>query len=214
MPEAKQLSFSLRWLSLGATSARSGAAEPAESPPPAQLVGVGGVSVSELVRSHLDSIWRLLRRLGVSPSRADDLTQEVFLVAMRRRAEIEPGRERGFLYAVAVRVAANARRQQRRQREVPEHEVESVAPDALPDEVVERRRQAAQLDALLDELPDKLRRVLVLSDVMELEVGEVAALEGIPRGTVASRLKRARELFKKKVTCRVTNARSSAQERA
>jgi RNA polymerase sigma-70 factor (ECF subfamily) len=153
-----------------------------------------------LVRQHLDFVWRLLRRLGLSASRADDLTQEVFLVAVRRQSELVVGCERAFLYGVAVRLAANTRRQLRRRREVVEGELEAMADAALPDENLDQKRLAQRLDALLDELPDKLRRVLVLSDVMELEVAEVAALEQIPEGTVASRLRRARQLLRRKVT--------------
>jgi len=156
------------------------------------------VPLTQLVSEQLEFVWRLSRRLGLSPARADDLTQEVFLVAMRREREIRPGRERAFLYGVVLRLVANARRQERRRREVPEPH-EPSAPGPLPDESLDRERAAARLDLVLETLPEKLRRVLVLSDVLELEVGEVAELERIPRGTVASRLKRARELFKKKV---------------
>jgi RNA polymerase sigma-70 factor (ECF subfamily) len=52
------------------------------------------------------------------------------------------------------------------------------------------------LDELLAKLPEKLRRALVLAEVEGLEVTEVASLEGIPVGTAASRLRRARERFR------------------
>jgi RNA polymerase sigma-70 factor (ECF subfamily) len=45
-------------------------------------------------------------------------------------------------------------------------------------------------------LPDELRRVLVLVEIEQLEVAQVAAVEGIPIGTAASRLRRARQLFR------------------
>ena len=52
------------------------------------------------------------------------------------------------------------------------------------------------LDELLERLPDELRRVLVLAEIEQLEVPEIAALEQIPVGPAASRLRRAREVFR------------------
>jgi RNA polymerase sigma factor (sigma-70 family) len=156
--------------------------------------------LTALVSAQLDFVWRLVRRLGLDRTLADDVTQEVFLVAVRRLGRLRPGHERAFLYGVALRATANARRRLRRQRELPEELLaEAPAGDILPDEAAERARRAASLDALLDEMPDELRRVLVLTDVLDLDVGEVAELERIPAGTVASRLCRARERFRKKV---------------
>ena len=52
------------------------------------------------------------------------------------------------------------------------------------------------LDELLEQLPDELRRVLVLAEIEECTVPEIAELEGIAVGTAASRLRRARGLFR------------------
>jgi len=48
----------------------------------------------------------------------------------------------------------------------------------------------------LDRLPEKHRRVIVLAEIEQLEVPEIAALEGVPVGTAASRLRVAREKFR------------------
>ncbi|HTV22166.1 MAG TPA: sigma-70 family RNA polymerase sigma factor [Polyangiaceae bacterium] len=156
---------------------------------------------SALVRAEIDFVWRQLRRLGLSRADADDATQQVFMVASRRRSELVVGKERSFLYGTAVRVAANVRRSLQRRREVAEPSVESpldaASPDApLPDELVERRRARALLDALLEQLPAELARVLVLAEVEQLTLAAIAELEGIPAGTAASRLRRARAAFR------------------
>ena len=52
------------------------------------------------------------------------------------------------------------------------------------------------LAEVLDQLQEKYRRVLVLAEIEQLEVPEIAALEGIPLGTAASRLRVAREKFR------------------
>lgn len=153
--------------------------------------------LESIVRTEFDFVWQLLRRLGLSRSDADDATQQVFMILARRLPSVEPGRERAFLYGTARRVIANARRGLRRRREADE----GSAPDALcetdlPDDLVEQGRARTLLDSLLGELAEPLRRVLVLAEVEQLSVPEIAALEGIPLGTASSRLRRAREAFR------------------
>jgi RNA polymerase sigma-70 factor (ECF subfamily) len=150
-----------------------------------------------LVCAEIDFVWRQLRRLGLSRADADDATQQVFMVASRRRAELVAGKERSFLYGTAMRVAANVRRGLSRRREVPsELSADPRVETTLPDELLDRRRACELLDALLAQLPPQLARVLVLADVEELTVAAIAELEGIPAGTAASRLRRARGRFR------------------
>jgi RNA polymerase sigma-70 factor (ECF subfamily) len=51
------------------------------------------------------------------------------------------------------------------------------------------------LDELLGELPAELRRVLVLAEIEQLTAKQIGELEGVPPGTAASRLRRARAAF-------------------
>ncbi|EYF02714.1 RNA polymerase sigma factor [Chondromyces apiculatus] len=152
-----------------------------------------------MVDQHFDAVWRSLRRLGAAPADLDDCAQQVFMIASRRIDTIQEGSERAFLLRTAVNVAAHAARTQRRRREVPSEEEQGLPPrtdpSPAPDEIVEHRRQLALLDALLATLPDDLRVVLVLFELEELSTQEIAAMLAIPMGTVASRLRRAREAF-------------------
>jgi RNA polymerase sigma-70 factor, ECF subfamily len=142
-------------------------------------------------------VWRYLRRLGLSPSDADDAAQKVFVVLARRLLGVTPGKERAFLCATAARVVSEHRRTIARRHEVASPELE-VPPDSKvgPESLVDRRRARLLLDQVLDELPDELRSVFVLFELEELETGEIAALLALPEGTVASRLRRAREKFR------------------
>ena len=149
---------------------------------------------------HFDFIWRLLRRLGVPQGDVDDAAQQVFIVAVNRLDQIEEGSERSFLYGTAVRTASTFRRSETRRRKWlggPIDEPQCHRP--TPDKEVERREALAILDEALGHLSDDLRRVLILSDVEGLPVSEVASLEKIPTGTVASRLRRARKAFAERV---------------
>jgi len=151
---------------------------------------------SVFVRAEFVWVWRLLRRIGLSPADADDATQQVFLVAARRGGEVHGGSARAFLYGTALRVAANARRSLRRRREVPSEAAgERCAHDQHPDELLEQRRARVLLDALLAQMPLDLRRLLVLAEIEQLTVQQIADLEGVPLGTAASRLRRARSVF-------------------
>lgn len=147
--------------------------------------------------ANFDVVWRNLRRLGLEAAAADDAAQEVFVIAARKLATIESGRERAFLVGTAIRVAANVRRRRPR-RDVPldgEGVAEPTSRAPLPDEIVEHRRALALLDRALDDLPDDLRVVLVLTELDALSQPEIAASLGVPLGTIASRLRRARELL-------------------
>jgi RNA polymerase sigma-70 factor (ECF subfamily) len=150
-----------------------------------------------LVDRHLDSVWRLLRRQGLSPPDADDATQQVFMIASQKLELIVPGSERSFLYGIALRVASNARRTRRRHPEELHDELDArAAAIAAPEERAELARAWALLDELFAKLPEEQARVLSLAEIEQLEVPEIAAVEGIPVGTAASRLRRARAAFR------------------
>ena len=143
-------------------------------------------------------IWRTLRRLGVRPEHAvDDATQRVFEIAARKHGRIQPGHERAFLFKTAVLVAAEERRAQRRSREVSDDATVAAAPDTapLPDQAVEHQRSRELLDVVLDGMDPDERAVFVLFELERLSSPEIAELLEIPVGTVASRLRRAREAF-------------------
>jgi RNA polymerase sigma-70 factor (ECF subfamily) len=150
-----------------------------------------------MLAAHYDLVWRSLRRFGVRPGDVDDAAQQVFLVAARKLDVIEPGAERSFLVGTAMRVASDARRAATRRREVqdedPIHERRDSSPG--PEELADRHRARALLDEVLDGMPLDLRAVFVLFELEELPTAEIASLVGVPVGTVASRLRRARGEF-------------------
>ncbi|MES1173890.1 MAG: RNA polymerase sigma factor [Myxococcales bacterium] len=155
-------------------------------------------TIRALVSEQHGFVWRVLRGFGLSAADAEDAAQQVFMIAARKLQDIAPGRERAFVYGAALRVANNARRGLRRRREVPsDDELDNAEPESAgPERKSELVRAQSLLAELLRELPEKLRRVLVLAEVEQLEVPEIAALEGIPVGTAASRLRVARQQFR------------------
>src|SRR5258706_7938130 len=154
------------------------------------------VDARSLVLRNFDFVWRLLRRLGVEESDVDDAVQQVFIVAAKRINTLTEESARSFLYGTAIRTAATLRRNlRRRSRWVETGPADCASPEGTPHDELERRQALALLDEVLNGLADELRVVFVLCELEELTTPEVAALQGVPIGTVASRLRRARKEF-------------------
>lgn len=153
--------------------------------------------VTLAVHKHLAVVWRVLRRTGLLPADADDATQDVFWVFARRVTEVAEASERSFLVAVALRVASDRRRSKWSRRATEPIDPETCVSDALqPDEALAQRRGRALLDEVLDSLGTPEREVFVLIELEQMTRDEVAEVLKIPAGTVASRLRRAREDFR------------------
>ena len=151
-----------------------------------------------LMDESFDLVARVVRNLGVPPAEIDDVLQRVFASAAARLDDIAPGSERAFLVQVAVRWAANARRATARigVREIGCDDLPDVVdPAPSPEDLTEQRRAVAVLDRLLAEMDLDLRAVFVLDEIEEMSRAEISHVLGIPAGTVASRLRRAREDF-------------------
>jgi RNA polymerase sigma-70 factor (ECF subfamily) len=153
--------------------------------------------VRALLDRHYAAVWRAVRRFGVPSEAAEDAAQEVFIILARKIDTIRVGQELRYLYGISMRVAANRRRASAARREVSDNEtVQAVASQApSPDALLEQRRLRQILDLALDELPDDLRTVLVLFEIEGFSEKEIAESCAIPVGTVASRLRRARQAF-------------------
>lgn len=147
--------------------------------------------LAAMFEAHYDLVWRVLRRVGLSDATAEDGAQQVFLITSRRLADIPVGKERAFLCATAVKVAVPLRG--RAQRDLPEEAAPEPIDERSPADLVQRKQQRALLDTLLSQMEEDLRAVLVLSELEGLSKREVADALGIPEGTAASRLRRARE---------------------
>jgi RNA polymerase sigma-70 factor, ECF subfamily len=150
-----------------------------------------------VVRAHYASLWRFLRRLGVHESAVEDAAQQALCVLARRIEEVQPDCEKAFLFGVALRVARAVRRDQKKQLRAAGDEVLAEVPDPTPEagDELDDRRARDVLDALLEGMPLDLRTVFVLYEIDEMTMAEIALALAIPPGTVASRLRRAREAF-------------------
>jgi len=152
--------------------------------------------LKSIVAEHYAFLWRLLRRLGVPESDVEDAAQRCLWTVARRLDDIVAGKEKSFLFGVTLRVAKGARRPAA-PWEIGDDELLARLPASGPDaaDQLDERRARAMLDALLDAMPPELRTVFVLYEIEEFTMAEIAGTLEVPLGTVASRLRRAREVF-------------------
>jgi RNA polymerase sigma-70 factor (ECF subfamily) len=139
------------------------------------------------VRATQADVWRFVAGL-VDPGTADDLTQETYLRAFRALDSFE-GRStaRTWLLGIARRVCADHIRAAQRQRRVTARLATAPPAATVPD-------HAGLVGAhdLLSRLPEDRRGAFVLTQVLGLSYDEAAAVEGVPVGTIRSRVARAR----------------------
>ena len=164
---------------------------------PSGNAATGATRVRALVEEHFNFVWRYLRGLGVPEANVDDATQQVFIIAAQKVDMITAGAERSFLVGTSRGVAANARRTSARRREVTDDGVMEAQTDGAPgpEDASASREGLGILDEFLGRLPDELREVFILFELEGMTMAAMAEALHLPPGTVASRLRRAREEF-------------------
>ncbi|HUG89509.1 MAG TPA: sigma-70 family RNA polymerase sigma factor [Planctomycetaceae bacterium] len=146
-------------------------------------------------------VYRFARRLTGNVHRAEDLTQETFLRAWRRRGQLrDPRRTLVWLF----RIAANLWRDELRRRGVLTEDAELTAEPVdgrmlAPETIADEHEQVERALAALATLPPRQQSVLHLVAVERLSLSEVSEILGITRNAARVNLclarKRMRELF-------------------
>lgn len=145
-----------------------------------------------LVRRHGPMVMEVCRRILGQQADADDAFQAVFLLLARKADQISrPELLAPWLHGVALRTAWAARRRLRRQRTLEAPLAEGL--QATSAESLEKREILTLLDAEVSRLSEKYRLPVVLCELNGRSRKEVAALLGIPEGTLSSRLAAARQ---------------------
>jgi RNA polymerase sigma-70 factor (ECF subfamily) len=157
----------------------------------------------ELLESHVPQVRRFARAFVSSSADADDLAQESLLKVYKSiRLFNYQSAFSSWLYAVVRNVfldALKSRRGREREKEqalAPEV-IASLAAEGAPDEELRRAQEKELLWRALRQVPLEFRSALVLFDLEGHSYDEVAAIEGVPVGTVKSRLSRGRSHLKR-----------------
>lgn len=157
-----------------------------------------------LVLRYQRPLFRFLGLLGFGRPAAEDIAQQAFLKAFVALGEFDPTRARfsTWLFTIAKRLAANEAARSHHRHEAPAGDAldgagDGAAPtgarDPSPPEPAVAAELSRRLQQALAELPSHLQSTFTLSQIRELSLQEVAAVEGCAVGTVKSRIHRARE---------------------
>jgi RNA polymerase sigma-70 factor (ECF subfamily) len=154
--------------------------------------------------SHLDALYNLARWLVRDPVEAEDLVQETYLRAVRSAHQFQPGTNlRAWLFQILRNTFFTQYKRRGREAGTVDPEVLDAMPHTSGTVIVDNRMAgppdgAAGLDltTALNRLPEEYRSVVLLADLEDFSMGEIAAILECPVGTVKSRLFRARGILR------------------
>jgi RNA polymerase sigma factor (sigma-70 family) len=150
---------------------------------------------------HLDAAYNLARWLTRDEHAADDVVQEAFFRAAKFFASFRGGDGRTWLLAV-VRRASYDWMAKRRVGAAASYDEDAHAPadESLnPESLAVRTADQQLLRQALEELPPEFREAVVLRELEGLSYQQIAAVAGVPIGTVMSRLSRARKQLQQRL---------------
>lgn len=156
-------------------------------------------SLREIVLTHGDYVWRLLRYLGVAERDLDDVCQDVFTTVYKKLDHLRDDGLRPWLHAMCFQHSRNYRRRASRQREILVTELPELVAPASQEETVDQARAQELMLIVLDRLDEDKRAIFVLHAIEGLPMGEVAKLVGCSVSTAYLRFQHARQELEKRM---------------
>jgi RNA polymerase sigma factor (sigma-70 family) len=147
----------------------------------------------KLFLPHLDAAYNLARLLTRNAYDAEDVVQESYLKAWRAFSSFRGEASRPWLLTIVRNTSFTWLRDNRSRADDTEyHDGLHVSEGATPEAESLARERARAVERCVQELPGDFREAIVLREMEELSYQEIAEITGVPRGTVMSRLSRAR----------------------
>ena len=162
-------------------------------------------AIEELVREHSRLVYRIAYAVLRQHHDAEDATQETFMRVLRHSSKLATVEDsKSWLARIAWRVAVD-RSKRRDRREIPldgpDKPIREFAASEVSAELALQSSQAsAAVEKLIAALPEKLRAPLILSAIEEMSPREIAAALNIKEAAVRSRIFRARQILKEKLS--------------
>jgi RNA polymerase sigma-70 factor (ECF subfamily) len=172
-------------------------------------VNPGQPDFEQVFLPHLDAAYNLARWLLRNDQDAEDAVQEAYMRAYKAFARFRGGDGKAWFMTI-LRNVCYTMIKKLRSHETPEPFDEEIHQTVGKSEMQEAFRQKANAESLhiaLEKLPDEFREIIVLHDLEGLAYKEIAAIVGIPIGTVMSRLARARGRLRAEIIA--SNAKES-----
>ena len=154
-----------------------------------------GDAFAELIDRYRAPVYSYLARCGVATDDRDDVFQDIFIRIHRAASSYDPDRPlHPWLFTIVANGVRNHLRRQRVRSLVGSADQvgEATAKNPGAERVTAGRQTMAWLEERIKELPLARREVLLLACVESLPLREVAAVLGLPLGTVKTHLRRAR----------------------
>jgi RNA polymerase sigma-70 factor (ECF subfamily) len=137
----------------------------------------------------LDYVFGTLRRLGAPPGEVEDLAHDVFLVLLRNWPTLDTSRPlRPYLFGIAFRVVRAHRR--RRIREVPHPALDSEDDSPGAERLFQSHEASALLQAALERVPLTRRAVIIMHELDEIPIVDIAKALSITRFGAYARLRK------------------------
>ena len=145
----------------------------------------------ELYQSYGPRVKAYLLRHGVDAATAEDLAQETLLTVWRRAAlyASEKGSATTWIFTIARNLWIDRLRREVPWQQLPEAHAEQTSPEPQPDAVVSDNEVQRRVRAALAALPAEQQRVIELAYLEGLSHGEIATRLALPLGTVKSRVR-------------------------
>jgi RNA polymerase sigma factor (sigma-70 family) len=153
-----------------------------------------------LAMPHLDAAFGLARWLAGNTADAEDVVQDAYLRAFRYMDTFRGDNFRVWLLTIVRNSFLDWLKDNRSGQHVFQPapaEVEWTDPAPSPEAMLLERVDSETLGTLVAQLPAEYREVLILREIEDLSYKDIAAVTGIPAGTVMSRLSRARLALRK-----------------
>lgn len=153
-------------------------------------------SFEEVVLPHLDAAFNYARWLTRSDADAEDVVQDAYVRALRFFSSLRGDDARPWLLTIVrnawyARIASRARTQS---AVVYDEMTDNRAEEVLnPEALAVRQQTIERVRGAIEQLPVDFREVIILRELEGLSYKEIAAVVGVPIGTVMSRLARGRE---------------------
>ena len=148
----------------------------------------------EMVLPHLDAAFNYARWLTRNAAEAEDVVQEACIRAIRYFSSLRDDDARPWLLAIVRNTWYTRVSRRTTLTEVSSDDDVSREPDQTldPEERLVQQHTVALVRTALEQLPVDFREVIVLREIDGLSYKEIAAVVGVPVGTVMSRIARAR----------------------
>jgi RNA polymerase sigma-70 factor (ECF subfamily) len=164
---------------------------------------------AELVQAYSRLVGTVIWRATGNRDAVEDLAQETFMRVFRALVYFDARASLStWIYTIAHRVAVDHLRKTGRWREDPLPETDNPTPALDPEASLARVESQTVVRQALEKLPDKFRLPLLYAAIEELDYSTIAAMLGVPIGTVKTLVFRGKRMLKNEMTAMLARDRN------